>query len=342
MSAATHPQESAGEAGSALRFEAIAEARAGAKWRGLFERHWAAYERWFLANAHKSMPYYLSCVRALRAHMPELLPTYEALVELAGGGDVAARFLSMYAPPPYLTACSQAALGAPAPLLVRNYDYNPRLCEGALLHSAWNGRRVMAMSDCLWGVLDGINEDGLAVSLSFGGRRALGEGFGVPIVLRYVLEFCASTREAAEVLARIPVHMAYNVTVLDARGDLATVYVAPDRPAQVRPDAVTTNHQGEVEWHEHAKATSTLERERFLLDRLQDPALEPQALIDAFLRPPLYSSGFAQGYGTLYTAAYDPAVRSASFRWPHERWDQSIDRFVEGAREVRFANGARA
>ena len=27
------------------------------------------------------------------------------------------------------------------------------------------GRRTMAMSDCLWGALDGVNEDGLAAGL---------------------------------------------------------------------------------------------------------------------------------------------------------------------------------
>ncbi len=339
MSVATHPHETDGPA---LQFEAIDEARPGAKWRALFERHWAAYERWFLNNSHKPLPYYLSCVRALRTHMPELVPTYEALVELAGGGDVAARFLSLYDPPPYLTACSQVALRAPTPLLVRNYDYSPRLCEGALLRTAWNGRKVVAMSDCLWGVLDGVNEDGLAVSLSFGGRRAVGEGFGVPIVLRYVLEFCSNTRQASEVLARVPVHMAYNITVLDASGELATVYISPDRPPQVRPDAVTTNHQGEVEWHEHAKATSTLERERFLNERLSESGLDPESLVASFLRPPLYSRALDEGYGTLYTAAYDPVARSARFLWPGASWNQSIENFEEGTRHVRFKRAASA
>ena len=32
--------------------------------------------------------------------MPEFLPVYEDMVELAGGGDRAARFLAQYCPPP--------------------------------------------------------------------------------------------------------------------------------------------------------------------------------------------------------------------------------------------------
>ncbi len=66
------------------------------------------------------------------------------------------------------------------------------------------------MSDGLWGLLDGMNAAGLVLSLTFGGRQVVGEGFGVPLILRYVLEFCRTTEEATEVLARIPCHMTYN------------------------------------------------------------------------------------------------------------------------------------
>ena len=46
------------------------------------------------------------------------------------------------------------------------------------------------MSDCLWGLLDGMNDRGLAVSLTFGGRPDVGDGFAIPLVVRYVLETC--------------------------------------------------------------------------------------------------------------------------------------------------------
>ena len=34
------------------------------------------------------------------------------------------------------------------------------------------------MLDCLWGLLDGVNDAGLALSLTFGGRPQVGAGFG--------------------------------------------------------------------------------------------------------------------------------------------------------------------
>jgi predicted choloylglycine hydrolase len=222
------------------------------------------------------------------------------------------------------------------PVLVRNYDYSPRQFEAVILRTAWNGAAVIAQSDCLWGVLDGVNARGLAVSLAFGGRRVVGEGFGVPIVLRYILEFCSRSDEAVEVLKRVPVHMAYNVTVLDAAGSFATVFVAPDRPAAVLPLAVTTNHQDGVEWQQHAKATATLERERVLNARLEESGDAPERLIGAFLRPPVYSIAYARGFGTLYTAVYHPAQRLAEYLWPNGAWRQSIAAFEEGVRTVRF------
>ena len=98
----------------------------------------------------------------------------EQLTELAGGGDVEARFLSLWCPPAYIAGCSQSVWidpqGHAEPALLRNYDFAPALLEGNWLATRWTGRRVAAMGDCLWGALDGVNEDGLAASLSFGGR----------------------------------------------------------------------------------------------------------------------------------------------------------------------------
>jgi len=320
----------------------VAEEQPGPKWRRLFERYWPAYRRWFLSEGDAARASYAEGLRRLRAHMPELVPAYERLVELAGGGDVAARFLSFYRPPPYLAGCSQAVWPGREHLLVRNYDYSPFACEGTILASRWHDRRVIAMVDCLWGVLDGMNEAGLVVSLTFGGRRVVGDGFGVPLVLRYCLELCESTEEAVAVLARVPTHMAYNVTVLDRRGRFATVFLAPDREATVREFPIATNHQGRIEWHQHARATASLERERFLFFRLIDTEETAEGLVEAFMHPPLYSRAYERGFGTLYTAVYRPERGLIEYRWPDGEWRQSFARFEEGTRRVDFARLAPA
>ena len=111
------------------------------------------------------------------------------------------------------------------------------------------------MSDCLWGLLDGVNDAGLAVALAWGGRHARGAGFGITLVVRYLLETCETVEQAATTLARLPVHAPYNLTLADAQGGAATVYLGPDRAARVVLPAVATNHQEQVDWPEHALAT---------------------------------------------------------------------------------------
>lgn len=317
-----------------LTFRAVAEDGTGSRLGGVFAEFWPAYHKWWAREGLAARPTYMECRRAIRRHMPEILDLYDEVVEQVGGGDAQARFLSFYCPPRYLSGCSQAIWQGDEPLLVRNYDYSPRAFDAVVLKTRWQGRKVMGMSDGGWGILDGVNDAGLAVSLTFGGRQEVGEGFGVPLILRYVLQTCGSAREACAVLSRVPCHMSYNVTVLDRSRDFATVYLTPDRPAVVAHTPVATNHQERVEWASHARFTATVERERFLLQRLTLHPETQDRFIQAFLRPPLYSTAFAQGFGTLYTAAYRPDLGEMELHWPGTAWYQKFGQFTEDMRRV--------
>jgi len=319
-------------------FNTLDEARPGPKWQALFDRLWPAYKDWFLGDGLEARPTYVECREQLEAHLPRFVGTYELLCELAGGGDLAARFLSMWRPPGYIAGCSQVVWPGDEPVLIRNYDYAPEASDGVVLRSSWNGMRVIAMVDSMAGALDGVNEAGLAVSLTFGGRRVVGEGFGVPIIVRYLLEFCETTAAAAEVLRRVPSFMAHNVTVVDRKGDFVTAFLSPDRKPVVRQIPIATNHQGGVEWRRHARATATLERENFLAFRLSDGSMTPDRLADAFLRPPLYTRAYEHGYGTIYTAVYYPRRGTAEFRWPGHALAVGLDDFREQAVTVDFAH----
>src|SRR5438093_3967849 len=142
-------------------FRALEERDLGRGWQAVFEEKWPHYREWFLREGEAARSSYATSVRMLRGHMPELMPVYERLVELAGGGDLAARMLSLYKPPPYLSGCSQGAWTRGEPMLVRNYDYALDRLEGVLWSTEWTGRRVIGMSDSAWGLLDGMNDAGL-------------------------------------------------------------------------------------------------------------------------------------------------------------------------------------
>ena len=317
-----------------MLWRAIKEELPGPKWAGLFHEYWPHYKKWWLKEGVSARPTYTESHKALSAHMPEMVPIYEDLCDLAGGGDLAARFLSFYCPPPYLTGCSQAIWTGKEPVLVRNYDYNPKAFDSLTLQTGWGGRRVIGTSDGLFGLVDGMNDAGLAISLTFGGRRDVGIGFGVPLILRYVLQTCKTAEEAGEVLSRVPTHMSYNVTVIDKKRKYLTAMLAPDRPAILTHAAVANNHQETVEWISHARITATVERERYLLQRITLHRDPEEKFIGAFLRPPLYSTAFSMGFGTLYTAVYRPRLGQMEVRWPDVNWKHSFDDFQEGARQV--------
>ena len=113
-----------------------------------------------------------------------------------------------------------------------------------------------------------------------------------------------------------------------------------DRPAVITHAAVATNHQENVEWISHARFTATVERERFLLQRLTLHRDPEDKFIGAFLRPPLYSTAFSAGFGTLYTAVYRPRLGEMEVRWPGTVWSQSFDNFHEGGRRVQIPGAA--
>ncbi len=317
-----------------LTFDAVNEATPGPKWAARWRRCWPDYQAWFIAKGGDDGPSLADCKAALRRYMPELLPTHGRLTALAGGSDRAARFLSTWCPPTYLGGCSLAAMAQGDDVrLVRNYDLSPQLNEGLMLRSEWTGRAVMGMSEFLWGLSDGINEAGLAVAIAYGGRSETGEGFGITTIIRYVLETCDTVDEALEALRRVPSHMAYNLVLADASGRTEGVEMLPGGGARITARAIATNHQSGPEKADHPSFTHTHARHAHL-GRMQ---ATPRNLNAQFLKAPLLQDRYAQGFGTLFTAEYDPVARSLGLTIRGARWNQTLDAFKEGRRNVNYA-----
>ena len=153
---------------------------------------WAAYARGLwqemegLLTEEGRTPEGADRVRALfRAHLPELVPVLD---RLAGRLDrpEAEAFLTHAALRPFSQGCTQIGRNG---TLLRNYDLRPDQCEGTIVSSCFL-RPVIGMQDMLWGLLDGMNDASLAVSLTWGGRSVYGRGFAILVVVRYLLETC--------------------------------------------------------------------------------------------------------------------------------------------------------
>ncbi|MFC5995875.1 C45 family autoproteolytic acyltransferase/hydrolase [Pseudonocardia hispaniensis] len=315
--------------GGALEYRqvlrAVTEAEPATRWQRRFAATWPGYRRWYLRPDRTPRPDRATAERMVLRHMPELAATYHRLVDLTGQDETAARFLSLWNPPRFLPGCSQLALARPWPVLCRNYDYAPDLFEAVVYSTRFTGRRVLGMADCLWGLLDGMNDAGLAVSLAFGGRAGCGEGFGIPLVVRYLLEVAETTAQAREVLVRLPVSMSYNLTIIDATGTVVTAYLDPGGPPEFSASGAATNHRGEPpDDPERAQGLRSVQRRSALLGLA---AHQPGTteLVTAFLADPLYNTGFSRAFGTLYTALYRPTAGFVDLHWPGRRWRRGFD-----------------
>ncbi len=288
---------------------------------------WAAHARalWQdmegLLTAEGRTPEGADRVRALfREHMPELAPVLDRLAVQLDRPEGEA-FLTHAALRPFSPACTQIGENG---TLLRNYDFPPDECEGTIVSSCFL-RPVIGMQDVLWGLLDGMNDAGLAVSLTFGGRSVYGRGFAILIVVRYLLETCDTVDEAVSKLRSLPVAVPQNVTLVDP-AKAVTVFVGPDMSPTVAPDACAANHQHLPVTDEQERASRTQERLRAIRAAGADVA--------AMLKPPLYRSVDEQEWGTLYTARYRPVEGHVTYYWPGESWQQSFRDFAPGSRTV--------
>jgi len=313
-------------------------------WRAIFNDYWPAYKAWYTGkNGDGVSPQTLKrAQRQLASIMPEMLPLYETLLEAGNDCPVAAQFLTGYQPPAYLVNCSQAILLDEEPLLIRNYDLSPDMSENLLTHSNWLGQEIIGSNECLWGLDDGVNRSGLAASITFGGSKQVGKGFGIPFIMRYMLQICGNVRQAIKLLQRVPGHMAYNVTLVDRHGDFATVMLAPDQSAIVTRERCITNHQARVTWPQQAAFSNTIERKRFLDATLARADVDEHDLREAFLTEPLRSANYLQNFGTVFTATYKPLSEQMSYHWPAERaWQHEFADFAASERVVNLAQQAR-
>lgn len=300
------------------------ENRPGKPWLSRFQAGRDETESWYRGVGLAEPPTASQCRDAMARHMPELLPHYDRVCALVGDDELAHRMLSHYRPAPFAAGCSQAVwLGEGGPALVRNYDYPLEVVSDRFEMSNWSGRRVISKAQRPWGgCLDGMNEDGLVASLTFGGSRAQGLGFSIILMLRYVLETCVNVSEAVAALSRLPVALSQNVTLLDRSGAHATLFLGPDRVPTLTTLRACTNHQ------EIATDRNSLGRQDELLVLLADPAMTLPNLVARFLDAPLYSR--RANFTTVYTAVYRPMVGQVEYLWPGAVRRQSFDGFAVG------------
>jgi hypothetical protein len=103
------------------------------------------------------------------------------------------------------------------------------------------------------------------------------------------------------------------------------VFVAPDEPAVVSRLEATTNHRLREVEHPAAAARFNSVGRLTRLEELRGDHASGKGIVAAMLQPPLRNDRFDIGFGTLYTAEYQPAAGTAMWHWPAASWTRRFD-----------------
>jgi predicted choloylglycine hydrolase len=195
----------------------------------------------------------------------------------------------------------------------RNYDFQPRRygARVALVQPAGSFASVGA-SEILTGRLDGMNEHGLIAGLHRVRIRPRLPGLSCVVIVRMMLDQCASTAEAISLLRRLPHAMGYNYSLLDAGGVGAVVEAVPGSVAVRTGDWLAcTNHFQSPQLRPLNRRAGHSQGRLPPLEAWAAGRLGPEEMFTALNRStsPAFHHGYARGGGTLHTIVGEPAKR---------------------------------
>jgi predicted choloylglycine hydrolase len=225
----------------------------------------------------------------------------------------------------------------------RNYDFTLRYygAQFTLLQASGSYASVGSTHQ-ITGRLDGMNEHGLMIGLHQVKKSPRFPGLSADLIVRIVLDQCATTAEAVEKLRQFPHAMQYNYSLLDAGGVASVVEAGPGAVA-ARTGAwlACTNH------FQSALLRPLNDRRRAGHSQQRLPPLEAWAssglsaeqMFTALNRStsPAFFHGYLRGGGTLHTIVGEPARRRLligiggdAAALEEDMLDISFDRWTEG------------
>jgi predicted choloylglycine hydrolase len=195
----------------------------------------------------------------------------------------------------------------------RNYDYRPRHYGARLvfLHASGTYASVGA-SELLIGRLDGMNEHGLVIGLHLVRMKPRAAGLSCVLIVRTVLDRCATTADAIAMLRSIPHAMRYNYSLLDANGAAAVVEAVPGSVAVRTGDWLAcTNHFQSPLLRVFNRQAAHSQQRLPPLEAWAAQRLSAEATFSALNRStsPAFHHGYTRGAGTLHTIVAEPSKR---------------------------------
>jgi predicted choloylglycine hydrolase len=211
---------------------------------------------------------------------------------------------------PPMGACS-AVMGSG--VYGRNYDFRPRYYGARFAAVQANGSHAsIGASEILTGRLDGMNERGLVIGLHMVRMSPRLPGLSCVLIVRIVLDQCASTAQAVAMLRALPHAMQYNYSLLDADGVAAVVEAVPGSVA-VRTGSwlACTNHFQSPLLRPLNRRAAHSQSRLPSLEAWAARGLGAEQMFTALNRStsPAFHHGYLRGAGTLHTIVGQPAKK---------------------------------
>jgi predicted choloylglycine hydrolase len=192
----------------------------------------------------------------------------------------------------------------------RNYDFGPRYYGARLiLLKAKGSYASIGFSERLTGRLDGMNEHGLMIGLHLIKKRPRFPGLSSLLIVRMILDQCATTAEATAMLRRLPHAMQYNYSLLDAGGAAAVVEAAAGTVA-VRSGAwlACTNHFQSAQLQPLNRRPAHSQHRLPPLEAWAQHNLSAEQTFSALnnSRSPAFFHAYSRSAGTLHTIVGEP------------------------------------
>lgn len=209
--------------------------------------------------------------------------------------------------------CSAVMTGG---LYGRNYDFSPGRYDRILAAVKPDGVHAsIGFTDRFTGRDDGMNEKGLCVGLHYVNEKVWQPGLVCVLIVRIVLDQCATTAEAVELLRRLPHGLCFNYSLLDATGHAAVVEGSPAGVAVRQGKALAcTNHFQSTEMVRFNPRNPGSKARLGPLETWAQERPDRTALFGLLNASdsPVFAHAYARGGGTLHTFVCDP--KTTEFR----------------------------
>ena len=197
----------------------------------------------------------------------------------------------------------------------RNYDFTPRYYDARFtLLQASGSHASIGSTHQLTGRLDGMNEKGLTIGLHLVKKSPRFPGLSSDLIVRMILDQCATTAEAVERLRQFPHAMQYNYSLLDANGMAAVVEASAGVVAARTGEwlACTNHFQSPVLEARNRPVPASYSKYRLPpLEAWASDGLSAEQMFTALNRStsPAFFHSYLRGGGTLHTLVSEPAKR---------------------------------